>query len=160
MSLNDWCLPPVTKCTTLFAKESQLTINLSSLLILSNAPCYHSTIHCLQIDTGLGASHMPPRSPTTCLIYLWLTGHLDNERERHLFKSLKKIGSNDGRKNLLHSSNVIHLNLSNLIHGTHIFGLTNFSVFSSIFFSVLFNEFNKYKNLFNKYTSIKKSERK
>ena len=50
-------------------------------------------------------------------------------------------------------------------HGSHIFGPTNFPDFSSnnffpfpLFFSDLFNEFNKYKNLFNKYTSIKKSE--
>ena len=52
------------------------------------------------------------------------------------------------------------------IHGSHIFGLTNFpdssSVFVSIFqtfFSVLFNVFNKYKNLINKYTSNKNSDK-
>ena len=50
-------------------------------------------------------------------------------------------------------------NTEYLIYGSHIFGLTNFidfSIFllSGIFFSVLFNEFNKYKNLFNKYISI------
>ena len=48
-------------------------------------------------------------------------------------------------------------------HGSHIFGLTNIPDFSSIFFpfsSVIFDEFNKYKNLFCKYTSIKKSEKK
>ena len=51
-------------------------------------------------------------------------------------------------------------------HGSHIFGLINFTDFPSIFspfpvfFKVLFNEFIKYKNLFNKYISIKKSEKK
>ena len=52
------------------------------------------------------------------------------------------------------------------LYGSHIFGLTNFPDFSNIsfcifqyFFSVLFNEFNKYKNLFN-YTSSKRSEKK
>ena len=34
-----------------------------------------------------------------------------------------------------------------------------FFPFSSIFFSVLFNEFTKYKNLFNKCSSIKKSKK-
>ena len=48
-----------------------------------------------------------------------------------------------------------------------IFSDTNFHDFSSLFFqfssidsfSVLFDEFNKYKNLLNKYTWIKKSEK-
>ena len=56
------------------------------------------------------------------------------------------------------------------LHGSHIFGLTNFPDFSltfpvyffdlSLFFSVLFNEYNKYKNLLNKYISSKNSEKK
>ena len=51
-----------------------------------------------------------------------------------------------------------------IVNGSHIFGLTNFPdfssrlfPFSSIFSLALFNEFHKYKNLFNKYMSIKKS---
>ena len=49
-----------------------------------------------------------------------------------------------------------------VLHGSHIFELTNFSDFPvfflhfPVFFSVLFDEFIKYKNLFNKYASIKK----
>ena len=52
-----------------------------------------------------------------------------------------------------------------MLHGSHIFRLKNFPYFSRFFFisqyffSVLFYEFNKYKNLFNKYTSIKKAEK-
>ena len=53
------------------------------------------------------------------------------------------------------------------MHGSHIFGLANFPDFSSIFFQFssifsvfFFDELNKYKNLFNKYTSIIKSEKK
>ena len=50
-----------------------------------------------------------------------------------------------------------------ILHGYHIFGLTNtltFPVFCFPFSSILFNKFNKYKNIFNKYTSIKKKQRK
>ena len=66
--------------------------------------------------------------------------------------------------------NVFHLfNLDD--HGSRIFGLANFPDFSSVFpvvfflpfssiLSVLFGEFHKYRNLFNKYRSIKKSKQK
>ena len=50
-------------------------------------------------------------------------------------------------------------------HGSHIFRLTFPWLFQyffhfPVFFSVLFNEFNKHKKLFNKCSSIKKSEEK
>ena len=72
----------------------------------------------------------------------------------------------------MHGSHFFELIISpdfSSIHGSHIFGLTNFPDFSPtspvfsfnfpvFFFTVLFNEFNKYKNLLTNTLQLKREK--